>query len=541
MGCDRRVELVQLFGLLRSDGIFPSAVTLGQYTRAIAEGFSKRSSIISDAEIDKITSNDVRNNNEGFENVDLRDTIHSFDKNIEELETWGRRWRGKRDTTRKKVESKINKGDAREHKENLDYTTPLASTFDNLKKSQSKRSQKEWFPVMLSSSLSSYCSLSKNDHEASLRKKFNFVSLWSRTTDCSACSYIPLDEEIQSGWDEIDEGNEVDNSNRLSPVPCPCCGAILFPQLGYSERNLDYILNEKGDNTRSKDQLPPQAEHFILNPQHRQDASGYVPYLNPSVLRNALERHVEEQGEEVLERERLRILDPAIFYNLWWLCARFSVPLPLTISLPSTESKKKDNSHECNWYACVSWDKSVADEGCLSIATSINSYILTKSRKDPNSRIILPEDSKPSLPIFNLQSYTERDWDHPELSQILIMLVEACDKGNFNSVVNCVLQCNQNRRARLGDEPGVELDCYRTLLYLTRYQCTNAFHRFFPSTTKGCRGYHFWCKNATYTIFDRMFRDAVEQFKISSNGPIPALHNVSDVALGFRNVFGHII
>jgi len=30
---DRRVELVKLFGLLRSDGIFPSAVTLGQYTR----------------------------------------------------------------------------------------------------------------------------------------------------------------------------------------------------------------------------------------------------------------------------------------------------------------------------------------------------------------------------------------------------------------------------------------------------------------------------------------------------------------------------
>lgn len=27
---DRRHELVKLFGLLRSDGIFPSAVTLGQ-------------------------------------------------------------------------------------------------------------------------------------------------------------------------------------------------------------------------------------------------------------------------------------------------------------------------------------------------------------------------------------------------------------------------------------------------------------------------------------------------------------------------------
>src|SRR6056300_322990 len=40
---DRRMELVKLFGLLRADGIFPSAVTLGQYTRALAEGYSKRS------------------------------------------------------------------------------------------------------------------------------------------------------------------------------------------------------------------------------------------------------------------------------------------------------------------------------------------------------------------------------------------------------------------------------------------------------------------------------------------------------------------
>jgi hypothetical protein len=41
-GTDRRVELMKLFGLMRTDGIFPNAVTLGQYTRAIAEGYSKR-------------------------------------------------------------------------------------------------------------------------------------------------------------------------------------------------------------------------------------------------------------------------------------------------------------------------------------------------------------------------------------------------------------------------------------------------------------------------------------------------------------------
>ena len=42
-GSDRRVELVVLFRFLRSDTIFSSAVTLGQYKKAIAEEFLMRS------------------------------------------------------------------------------------------------------------------------------------------------------------------------------------------------------------------------------------------------------------------------------------------------------------------------------------------------------------------------------------------------------------------------------------------------------------------------------------------------------------------
>lgn len=41
-GTDRRVELMKLYGLMRSDGIFPNAVTLGQYTKAIADGYSAK-------------------------------------------------------------------------------------------------------------------------------------------------------------------------------------------------------------------------------------------------------------------------------------------------------------------------------------------------------------------------------------------------------------------------------------------------------------------------------------------------------------------
>jgi hypothetical protein len=33
---------MKLYGLMRTDGIFPNAVTLGQYTKSIAEGYSRK-------------------------------------------------------------------------------------------------------------------------------------------------------------------------------------------------------------------------------------------------------------------------------------------------------------------------------------------------------------------------------------------------------------------------------------------------------------------------------------------------------------------
>jgi hypothetical protein len=51
---------MKLYGLMRSDGIFPNAVTLGQYTRAIAEGFSRRSEDIQSKIGMQISTNGVR-------------------------------------------------------------------------------------------------------------------------------------------------------------------------------------------------------------------------------------------------------------------------------------------------------------------------------------------------------------------------------------------------------------------------------------------------------------------------------------------------
>lgn len=41
-GTDRRTELMKLYSLMRNDSIFPNAVTLGQYTKAIAECYSSK-------------------------------------------------------------------------------------------------------------------------------------------------------------------------------------------------------------------------------------------------------------------------------------------------------------------------------------------------------------------------------------------------------------------------------------------------------------------------------------------------------------------
>jgi hypothetical protein len=88
-----------------------------------------------------------------------------------------------------------------------------------------------------------------------------------------------------------------------------------------------------------------------------------------------------------------------------------------------------------------------------------------------------------------------------------------------------------------------ELDVYLTILYLAKYQCTTAFHAFFPASAKPCKGYHFWCAIGTpLPIFDRLLRDAVKRIGESkAHAGLVPIRDVSDVTLGFRCVFGHLI
>jgi hypothetical protein len=210
-------------------------------------------------------------------------------------------------------------------------------------------------------------------------------------------------------------------------------------------------------------------------------------------------------------------------------------------------------------------DHRVAERGCYSCAKSLTPFFVDESPgSSSHDEALEPVESFEDFPLvsrFNLQGYFSTVWDHGDLSEILVTLVEACDKRDFKPVVECLLRCNKRRRETYGgllsstsdvnssfslhnrssggefQSYNYELDCYRTILYLAKYQCTTAFHVFFPATLKACKGYHFWCPIAPLPIFDRLLREAVKRVRAKDNTFTP-IYDVSDVALGFRCVFG---
>ena len=100
------------------------------------------------------------------------------------------------------------------------------------------------------------------------------------------------------------------------------------------------------------------------------------------------------------------------------------------------------------------------------------------------------------------------------------------NRFSIDIIVELVLDCNKKRREKFdplsndtGSEvhsavdlrlssdasgqstPSIEFDVYRTILYLAKYQCTTAFHTFFPATAKPCKGYHFLVRFGEATAY----------------------------------------
>lgn len=587
---DRRTELVKLFGLLRSDGIFPSAVTLGQYTRALAEGYNKRSTGLPDVDTSgggvEVTVSPFLSgtNSTGTPVVtDFEGVLYNLDSNLGTLEDSGRRWRHRSSQYRESAsKTQLSEMEKLKNINALNESNSAWPSTKHARKPVKKKSpQKEsWLPVVLSSSfVPAPMKTEAIPIRTAWKDSTKLLAIWSRTTCCDNCSYIPLDEEIQSGWDVMNGSSDVSHA-----VGCPRCGSLMIPKLGHEEISLreafefeNNIGNIKATATIESELeseiLPPQVKMSITPEEEARKATGcagFVTYISPSALRLALEKYVNEHGEGVLDRESLRSLNPEAFYNFWWYCARFSLPLPLPIKIP-------DDAESCSPYhvcAFVSWDRSVAMRGCYTAARNIYRHLgwsgpASKATSKHAEEVVDIHEELPLLARFNLQALSQSDWDQQDLSEILVALVGACDKRTFKPVLECALRCNMRRKEKAGvdvykhensiDESSaasnalntsseianivdsIELDCYRTILYLAKYQCTTAFHVFFPAETKACKGYHFWCAFGTpMPIFDRLFREAVKEIQGKDGSFIP-VHEVSDIALGFRCVFGHLI
>lgn len=638
---DRRQEVIKAFGMLRGDGdgvhTFPSAVTLGQYTKAVAAGFSKRG-----VEIQLEDSNSLRHQ------LLQQQPVCALDTNLLLLEEAGKGWRRRSG-----------------HNANLQAFP--------------------WCPILQSSSFVEYKRCSE----------YKLLALWSKASACVHCSYVPLDEELMAGWDELysssNSNNNISDDSFYSNgrgMGCPRCGATgLMPRLAYRMLSVKEALSTNETNVGERDgvkeegrasDLPPQTRHcrntsdgFLEiaendnNPDTHYDQdsnfdndldfksslsynldlqdiehdfhdskdtrTGTVPYLDPCTLRRKLESYVSQHGEEGLTREYLMDRNYSLLINLWWYAARFSLPLPLPIG-------NSTDPYHC--VAFASYDERMSLQGCLSAAEC-----LCDLKASPSSPSVYPKSSPtsttpisswmgpswlekydkgttylgdtPLLSNFNLQQYCALDWENEYLSKALVRLVEACDKLDFAPAMDALVQANcqmlhcvvaptsenenhnhshstdnhntnyhgdningtsigsmtsdltssnkittssGNRRGRRSMVCNKnELDVYRTLIYLSRYQCTSAFHRFFPTTSKPCRGFHFWCGSGSnpHTTFDSLFHKAAtklltvatsgtgnganDNIKQSALGSVNISDGVSDTAICFRCVFGHII
>ena len=300
-GNDRRSELVKLFGLLRSDGIFPSAVTLGQYTRALAEGYSKRSFGMPDdhhsgVEVTVSESNDGRIDVGGNEEVDAEGLLNAFDGNLAILEDSGRRWRQRptasRDsTTQRRLSTVIDDKSVG----TVSPGAPSAGLPGPNQRQDKRNGQRSWLPVSTSSSFVPFVQKTLND-ERGLDIDTRLVAIWSRTRACESCTYLPLDEEIQAGWDVVGGLSDIPHT-----VSCPRCGSLILPRLGYKEMSISEALHPPVSDVAHEtvDGIPRQIlSHGVSDDDST--STGFVTYLDPMALRAGLERYVHDEGEGAL-------------------------------------------------------------------------------------------------------------------------------------------------------------------------------------------------------------------------------------------------
>lgn len=98
---------------------------------------------------------------------------------------------------------------------------------------------------------------------------------------------------------------------------------------------------------------------------------GRCPYLSPLQLRYDLELQLQRHGENALEARTLAIEKPALFWGLWWYCARLQVPFP---ALPQSSERRTyldDSSFATPRLAIAAWTRRSALAGAAAALRSM--------------------------------------------------------------------------------------------------------------------------------------------------------------------------
>jgi hypothetical protein len=97
---------------------------------------------------------------------------------------------------------------------------------------------------------------------------------------------------------------------------------------------------------------------------------GAVRYLSPAQVRLGLEaRLAKHGGGECLQRDAVRRDAPELFWNLWWLCARLGLPLPLPAG---------PNDLSAQWLAVAAWDATAAHRAAQAATRAALTRLLAK-------------------------------------------------------------------------------------------------------------------------------------------------------------------
>eukprot|EP00753_Platysulcus_tardus_P017916 PLAT6635.1.p1 GENE.PLAT6635.1~~PLAT6635.1.p1 ORF type:complete len:998 (-),score=366.32 PLAT6635.1:507-3086(-) len=133
----------------------------------------------------------------------------------------------------------------------------------------------------------------KLDYTTAMSSELRIIIMWSASR-CPACSTTMTDPEVMGGWCNMRPG--------VAGSRCRLCTHAFAAKLSWA--------------TVAGAPLP----------------GGSVDYLSPLAMRNEAERALQKHGSKLLVRSDCRRLEPTLYWNLLWYCARLQLPPPFVIA-----------------------------------------------------------------------------------------------------------------------------------------------------------------------------------------------------------------